>query len=634
MVPGPSLLRAALVASAVAAATLWMAFEGGAYSAVSRGTIAVVVLWALAFATALTVWPAQRVPREAVAVITLLAAFVVVTGISAFWAASAEKAVDELNRTALYLGVVAVAVAAGRRADLPGWLAGLAISLATVGLVALTSRLFPDLFAETSNLAQLFAPAEQRLSYPVAYWNGLATVTALSLPLLLYFATSGRSTLVRGAALAPMPALAGTIYLTSSRGGAITAVLAVLIFAGLTGRRWAAAAAASIAGAGGLAVVAILHARPELVDNPLRSELAAGQGRSAAGLITLVCLGVGAIWALAVRFAPAPPRLPTAARAVGAVAIVVLALGALAAADPRERFERFKEPPPGTGVSVQEHLFSGSGSGRWQLWEVAGGEFESEPLIGHGAGSYEAAWAQEGTLSFFVRDAHSLYLETLAELGIVGFALLLVTLVAAFAVGLRRVRAHVGDERSAVAALVALLMGYAFEAGIDWMWELTVVSVVAFAAIGLLVGPATLAKEADRPRRAPALRAAVVAILLVLLVVETAPLLAELKIKDSREAAAAGELTSSLDAARAAESLEPWGATPRLQTALVQELAGRIEDARESIGQALDRDPSDWRLWLVAARIETKAGEFEAALDSLGRARELNPRSPLFAIGG
>jgi tetratricopeptide (TPR) repeat protein len=382
-----------------------------------------------------------------------------------------------------------------------------------------------------------------------------------------------------------------------------------------------------------LAVIAILNARPELVDEPLSSELAAGQGRSAAGLIALFCLAVGALWMLAVRFAPAPPRLPNRAAAVGLALLVVLALVGLTAADPRERFERFKEPPPDNGVSVQEHLFSGSGSGRWQLWEVAAGEFEREPLAGHGAGSYESAWAQHGTLSFFVRDAHSLYLETLAELGVVGFLLLTAVLVTAFVVGFGRLRARVGDDRSAVAALLALLAGYAFEAGIDWMWELTVVSVVAFVAIGLLVGSATLPEAAEPARRAPALRAGAVASLLALLVMQTVPLLAELKLDDSREAAGAGELTSSLQAARAASSLEPWAATPRLQVALVEELAGRVEDARESIRQALVRDPSDWRLWLVAARIETKAGDFEAALDSLERARELNPRSPLF-VGG
>ena len=34
-----------------------------------------------------------------------------------------------------------------------------------------------------------------------------------------------------------------------------------------------------------------------------------------------------------------------------------------------------------------------------------------------GAGSYESWWAQHGSISYFIRDAHSVWLETLGELG-------------------------------------------------------------------------------------------------------------------------------------------------------------------------------------------------------------------------
>jgi Tfp pilus assembly protein PilF len=50
-----------------------------------------------------------------------------------------------------------------------------------------------------------------------------------------------------------------------------------------------------------------------------------------------------------------------------------------------------------------------------------------------------------------------------------------------------------------------------------------------------------------------------------------------------------------------------------------------------SIDHALENDQSDWRLWLVAARIQTKAGDIAAARQSLAKARELNPKSQLFA---
>ena len=54
-------------------------------------------------------------------------------------------------------------------------------------------------------------------------------------------------------------------------------------------------------------------------------------------------------------------------------------------------------------------------------WEMA----RDEPLLGTGAGSFEAHWLRERPISFPARDAHNLYLETLAELGLIGLALLL-----------------------------------------------------------------------------------------------------------------------------------------------------------------------------------------------------------------
>ena len=52
-----------------------------------------------------------------------------------------------------------------------------------------------------------------------------------------------------------------------------------------------------------------------------------------------------------------------------------------------------------------------------------------EPLLGTGAGSFEARFVREGSIGLPARDAHNLYLETLAELGPVGLALLLATVV-------------------------------------------------------------------------------------------------------------------------------------------------------------------------------------------------------------
>jgi Tfp pilus assembly protein PilF len=118
---------------------------------------------------------------------------------------------------------------------------------------------------------------------------------------------------------------------------------------------------------------------------------------------------------------------------------------------------------------------------------------------------------------------------------------------------------------------------------------------------------------------------------MALVVLEAIPLLSTMKIRQSQEAATSGDLTQALDDARGARSLEPWAASPDLQVALVFEAGGNLPAAIVAIREAVAHDESDWRLWLVAARLETKAGEFDAARASLARARALNPRSSLFA---
>ena len=626
--------------AAIAAGVFWIAYDGGSYGLTSRNSIAVIVLWGLVLASAVGFWPAARIPRPALVSGALLAAFAIWTGLSALWAASPEKAFNEFDRVLLFLTIFALAVVASPRASARRWLAGLAIGLTSVGLLALVSRLFPHLFDATTQLADAFPTARKRLSFPVDYWNGLATIVAFAVPALLYFAAESRA-VVRGLAVAPLPALVATLYLTSSRGGWIAAAIAVVVLLALTSRRWATAGALVVGGAASAGAVAVLLARDELVDSPLSSSVAESQGRSAALLIGLLCLVAGAAYGLLAVVVPAPPRASRRAATAFAAVLVVLGLAAVAAANPVERYNNFKEIPPELqGASVQEHLFSTSGNGRWQWWTSAVDEFESEPLTGRGAGSYEAWWAEHASIAAFVRDAHSLYLETLGELGVVGLALLVAFIVSCLVAGARRLGGRTESERAAVAALFALVAAFLFEAGIDWMWEVTAVSVIAVLALGLLAGPATepelaapLALAARRPRNLPLLRVAAAAVAFGLIVAEAIPLLATMEVRRSQEAVTSGNLVEAFDRAESARSIQPWAASPYLQLALVQELGGRIDEARDSIETALAHDHDDWRLWLVAARIQTKAGAIAEARQSLAKAEELNPKSDLFAAG-
>ena len=82
-------------------------------------------------------------------------------------------------------------------------------------------------------------------------------------------------------------------------------------------------------------------------------------------------------------------------------------------------------------------------SDRYDYWSVALRAFGTEPLRGVGAAGWQVYWLRWRTIPEGARDAHSLELQTLAELGLVGFALLLVFIGRGRA--RRRARTAIGD---------------------------------------------------------------------------------------------------------------------------------------------------------------------------------------------
>jgi tetratricopeptide (TPR) repeat protein len=486
---------------------------------------------------------------------------------------------------------------------------------------------------------------QTRLHYPVNYWNGLAILAGLALPLLLRAAlATDRPALLRGLALAPVPAIAATIYLTSSRGGAAAAVCGVLVFLALTSRRTSALVATAIGGLGSLAAVEMLLARDDLVNGPLSAPAVAGQGRSAALLMALIAGGCAALYWAWCRFADRELRIPRAGQVALAGAVLLTAVVGLAVFDPAAKFEDFKRPPGETkyteGDFTRSHLLSSASTGRWQMWSSAVDEWQTKPALGRGAGSYQSWWLEHAEFPLFARDAHSLWLEMLGELGVVGFLLIVLAFGTGFAAALARLR-RAGPARPLIAGLTGVLAAFVLAAAIDWMWELTIVGLVAVVALGMLVGLATSpAEQAEPRRRSPsgtrgqlqhrALRTAAVAVSLAAIMCIAVPMLGQERLEQSQAAAERGDVGEAVNAAEGARSLQPWASSPYLQLALIREQANDLGQANRYVKSAIKRDSRDWSIWLVAARIQTKAGLIRQGRRSLRRAEALNTKSTLF----
>lgn len=604
-----------LVRLGVAAIVFVVAYTGGAYDVGDWSRLGLVAWWAVAVIAALGAFSipfAGRVAGTALLALALLALS------SATWADAPARAVTEFQRTLAYLGVFVLVLLLARRGSAAAWSDGLALGLVAVAAVALVSRFFAGTFS-TQEIPELLPAAAERLSFPVGYWNGLAILVALAVPLLLRGAVAGETPWGRGAAVAAVPAIAAVLYLTSSRGGVATAIVGTAAMLALARRRWAVAGATTVGFLGAAGVVAVL--------------LASDEGAGPAVAVVVIGLLAGGAWAAISRVAPRESRLPAWAGWAVAGAGLAVVLVALVAADPISRFETFKAPPEPSAERdpdfLRSHLVSAGGSGRWQFWSAAVDAFRTERLHGRGAGSYEAWWAQHGTLPVFARNAHSEYLETAAELGLLGLAALVAFLAAVAAAIASRLG---GEGRDTVAGLAGAFTAFAVALGIDWAWQLGAVAAVGLAVAGLLTGPATT--EAAPIPRFPLLWRSGMATFAVLSVVALAvPLLATTELERSRDAVERGDAKAAAAHALRASEIEPWSPDPRLQLALVQEQAGELRRARASLQQALSRDPIDWRLWLVDARLRTKVGDVSGAAASLARARMLNPRSPLWSGG-
>src|SRR5688500_17253703 len=147
-------LQPRAVSIALAVIVFWLALKGGTYAITVRNPVAMAAWLAVAVGAAAAIVPRARVPRSAFVAGALLAGFALLNLLSMVWADSAENAFTEFNRASLYLAIFVLVVLTARRGSAWEWSNGLAIGITAVGLFALASRLFPELFPE-SDLARL-----------------------------------------------------------------------------------------------------------------------------------------------------------------------------------------------------------------------------------------------------------------------------------------------------------------------------------------------------------------------------------------------------------------------------------------------------------------------------------------------
>ncbi len=579
----------------------------GGYFATAWGPLTLVFL-ACAVA-ALIVDPRPYPGLLALAMPALLGLLMVWTLISSAWGSPSE-AVPETERTLVYVSAALALALVLRRGATNGVLIGMWGGILIVCLYALATRLFPEQLG-------VFDPiAGYRLSAPVGYWNALGLLAVFGLLLAFGLAARAKHLLVRLPAAASSVPLALSCYFTFSRGAWLALVAGLVVALVLDPRRLQLAlTVAVLAPWPVLAVLLASRSGPLSESGGHTLAAAAEDGRALAAVgVGIALFAAGAVAILAgleprVRIAPSVRRVGDGVLVAGLLGAIVV--GVFALGGPSRIARSFAAEPPAGVVDLDDRLFSLSGNGRVDLWRVARDRAVEDPLVGSGAGSYLRHWLELRPVEGSVRDAHSLYLEMPAELGLVGLALILVLF------GLPLVLAVRHRGRPLVPIAAAVLVAYIARAGVDWDWEFPILTLVALGCAAVIV-----AEGIERPSRM--FRLARIGLLAALLAL--VPVLAVTTIGNRAEAASAGAFSDrdferAAEEARTAERWAPWSVEPLVLLGRAQAAAGDRVPARATFRRAAAVEPEYWRIWLELAAVSRGDQRAEA----LRRARALNP---------
>jgi O-antigen ligase len=610
--------------------TLALAFRAGGFFPDTVGLAAGLLCLLLVARVTLAEHPFTGWSTPLAVTTGVLALFCAWTLASSGWSNAPARSVVEFNRALLYLLVLALL---GLHPRAPGHLRlllrWLGLALAVTCAIALATRLLPTTFPTAAGVNN------ERLGFPVTYWNGMGIFCGLGAIVLTHLTASEREPAwVRVAAAAGMPVVAVTLYFTFSRGGIAACCVGVVLYMLLAHPR-------GLLGALPAAGIPVAFALQRAYDSELLARYdyagadAREQGRTLVVVVIGCVLAAALLRTLALRVDGRMLRIRIGSRtrrrvftAAGVTALIAFAAASVAF-DLPERVDEQREAfvqgnaAPG-GRDLRTRLTSVGNNGRLAIWRVALDTADHRPWRGTGAGTYRLQWEQgRPSPPAQVNDAHSLYFELLAELGWVGVVLLAIVLAIPLVVAAVRLR---GPGRHAYAAFIAAAIALLGHAAVDWDWEMPTLFVWFFGAAGvILAAPADAVRGATPPRRLTRVVASLACLLVAVTPVTVA--VSQLRLNRSLNAFERRDCTTATDAALSSLDALPVQAQAFEILGWCDARAGQTKLAVDAMRAAQRRDPRNWQYAYGLAVTQALAGEDPRP--AAQRALRLNPLEPL-----
>lgn len=390
----------------------------------------------------------------------------------------------------------------------------------------------------------------RQLEGAIGYHNAQGAAYAIALPIALWLAAEPRRA-VRGAGSASAVVLLGAALLTQSRGALLAIMLAVMVQLSISRRARVAAMAVLLVPCGALLFQTLREVDDALLEIARADSLDPADGPLARYALTtaLTALVLGCLAML-----PVPSVLwGKRARAIVISLAAVAAVGAvtagviLAAGRTDDLLDRLTAEPnsPSQVQGGETRLSSISPTGRIEQWRLATEMAHERVLAGHGTGTFAARWGIErDNKDLYVLQPHSIELEVVAELGIVGGALFGGFLAGLVWLVIRGARA----DRQVAAVAAGVVTAFVALTSVDWTF-----SFPSLLAVTLLVAGAAGGRSRGRPVNAFVVLAASLASIALL----AAPALGAWYLERSRATSSFDEAWHLAARARTFNRLDP-----------------------------------------------------------------------------
>ncbi len=616
----------------------------------------------------------------------LLLAFAALSALSVVWSVQPDASWQNAGLMLAYSAVFGAAVVLARAAPArwPAVIGGVTLAAVVVCGYALLTKVFPSWL----DAHDIYA----RLQAPYGYWNATGLTAAMGVIGCIWLGARRRGhALLSALAYPAIGLLIVTLMLAYSRGALVALVVGLALWFAVVPLRLRGAAVLLLGAVAAGLVVAWDFSQSALSSDSVELHARVVAGRQL-GALLLAMLLLLAIAGLTIGFYTgrhAPSRALRDNAGAVLLSILLLAVVAFVGALAVSHRGLTGSISHGFNTLTNTHApvpaetpgrLTAIGSVRAVYWNEALKVFQAHPALGAGARSYGTASLRYRTEDLEANDAHGFIVQTLADLGLVGLAIVLALLLIWMAaagrathpfnrrwtswrelgrdgwqgIGWRPLedRAELGEQRAysperiGMLSMLCLVVVFGVHSTVDWTWFVPGDACVALVCAGWLAGrgPLVVTTRVDRAtagRRwvtggaggssfneiGPLRLGIAAAVVIAALLAAWAQWQPQRSADASQEALAlsATDPGAARTAAENAVDYDPVSAEALFTLSTIQQHAGQSALARATLVRAVHLQPSNPQTWKALGEYDLQNGKPTAALNELRATVYLNP---------